>query len=170
MSKKIVILGAGESGVGAALLAKQQGFEVFVSDKGKIAEKYEQELSTASIDFEQGNHTLEKVFAADLVVKSPGIPDTIQLIQDLLGKGTPVISEIEFASRYTNGYKICVTGTDGKTTTSSLIYHILSKAGKDVSLAGNIGKSFARQILEKDTEYYVLEISSFQLEDRKSVV
>ncbi|MSQ78647.1 MAG: UDP-N-acetylmuramoyl-L-alanine--D-glutamate ligase [Flavobacteriaceae bacterium] len=165
MSKKIVILGAGESGVGAALLAKQKGYDVFVSDKGKIAEKYEQELHDNSIDFEQGTHTFNKVFEADLVVKSPGIPDTIQLIQELISKGVPVISEIEFAAKYTNGYKICVTGTDGKTTTASLIYHILYRAGMDVSLSGNIGKSFARQILEKDTEYYVLEISSFQLDN-----
>ncbi len=161
---KIAILGAGESGVGAAILAQKKGFEVFVSDKGKISEKYKSVLSKFEIEFEEGKHSFNRILNAKEVVKSPGIPDKVDLIQQLNKKGVPVISEIEFAGRYTNALKICVTGSNGKTTTCLWIYHILKSAGLNVGLAGNIGDSFARQVAEKDFDYYVLEISSFQLD------
>ena len=162
--EKIVILGAGESGAGAARLAKKMGFEVFVSDKGKIKEKYKNVLSQADIDFEEGKHTESKILKADEVIKSPGIPDTVPMVRKIREKGIPVISEIEFAGRYTDAKMICITGSNGKTTTTLLTWHILNKAGLNAGLAGNVGQSFALQVAEKEFDYYVLEISSFQLD------
>ncbi|MBX2870849.1 MAG: UDP-N-acetylmuramoyl-L-alanine--D-glutamate ligase [Saprospiraceae bacterium] len=161
---KVAILGAGESGVGAALLAAQQGVEVWVSDKGKIADSFKKELEQNRLPYEEGEHTWEKIAQADLVIKSPGIPDKVPLIQQLLAKGIPVISEIEWASRYTNTPIIGITGSNGKTTTTTLLFHLLAQAGKDVAMAGNVGKSFARQLTESQKELYVLELSSFQLD------
>jgi len=161
---KIVVLGAGESGVGTAILAQQKGFKVFVSDKGKIGEEYKEVLLHNEIDWEEGCHTLSKIMDADEVVKSPGIPDTVQLIKDIKGKGIPVISEIEFAARYTDAKLIGITGSNGKTTTTLMTYHILSNAGFNVAVAGNIGESFAKLVAENKHDYYVLELSSFQLD------
>lgn len=163
-SKKIVILGAAESGVGAAILAQKQGFDVFVSDAGDIKDKYKQELISYKISYEESGHTEEKILSAFEVIKSPGIPDKAPLIKKLHAANIAVISEIEFAARYTNAKKICITGTNGKTTTTMLTYHILSKAGLKVGLGGNVGKSFARQVAEENYDYYVLELSSFQLD------
>jgi UDP-N-acetylmuramoylalanine--D-glutamate ligase len=163
-SKKIVILGAAESGVGAAILAQKQGFDVFVSDAGDIKDNYKQELVSKNIPFEQGGHTEEIVLQAFEVIKSPGIPDKAPLIKKLHAAKIAVISEIEFAARFTNAKMICITGTNGKTTTTMLTYHILSKAGLNVGLGGNVGKSFARQVAEENFDYYVLELSSFQLD------
>ncbi len=165
MNKKLVILGAGESGTGSAILGKLRGWDVFVSDKGEIKEQYRKELDEAGIAWESGQHSEERILAADEVIKSPGIPDKAPLIQALKKQGTPIISEIEFAARYTNAKLIGITGTNGKTTTTSLCYHIFQKAGLRVGLGGNIGKSFARQVALDDQDYYVLEISSFQLDD-----
>lgn len=162
--KKIIILGAGESGVGAAILAVKKGFEVFVSDKGKIKEKYKNVLSNAGVEWEEEKHTLNRLLKADEVIKSPGIPDDTEELKKIKAKKIPVISEIEFAARFTSSKKICITGSNGKTTTSTLIHHILNKAGLDVCLAGNVGKSFAGQLAESDHEYFVLELSSFQLD------
>lgn len=162
--EKIVILGAGESGTGAAILAKQKGFEVFVSDKGAIKENYKQELDAQGIRWEEGKHTEEEILAAKEIIKSPGIPETVPMVKKALEKGIPVIDEIEFAARYTKGKIIGITGTNGKTTTTSLIFHVLEKAQLDVGLGGNIGKSFARQVAAKDRDYWVLELSSFQLD------
>ncbi|MBA3681070.1 MAG: UDP-N-acetylmuramoyl-L-alanine--D-glutamate ligase [Bacteroidetes bacterium] len=164
VSKRIVILGSGESGVGSAVLAKQKGFDVFVSDKSLIKEKYKEQLIEEKILFEEGVHTEEKILNADEVIKSPGIPDKVELIQKLKAKKIPVISEIEFAGRYTNAKKICITGSNGKTTTTLLTYHILKKAGYNVGLGGNVGKSFAMQVARENFDYYVLELSSFQLD------
>ena len=164
MKEKIVILGAGESGVGSAILAKKQGFDVFVSDVGNVKQKYKEELAVNGIDYEEGKHTDDRIFQAGLVIKSPGIPDTAAIVLKLKEKGIPVISEIEFAGRYTNARTICITGSNGKTTTTLLTYHILKKAGLNVGLAGNIGNSFARQVAEKDCDIYVIELSSFQLD------
>ncbi len=161
---KVAILGAGESGVGAALLAAKEGVEVWVSDKGQIADAFKKELEQNNLPYEEGEHTWEKIAQADLVIKSPGIPDKVPLIQQLLAKGIPVISEIEWASRYTNSPIIGITGSNGKTTTTTLLYHLLAQAGKDVAMAGNVGKSFARQLTEAHKELYVLELSSFQLD------
>ncbi|NRB53573.1 MAG: UDP-N-acetylmuramoyl-L-alanine--D-glutamate ligase [Saprospiraceae bacterium] len=161
---KVAILGAGESGVGAALLAAQQGVEVWVSDKGKISEGFKKELEQNNLPYEEGEHTWEKIADADLVIKSPGIPDKVPLIQQLLAKGISVISEIEWASRYTDTPIIGITGSNGKTTTTTLLYQLLAQAGKDVAMAGNVGKSFARQLTESKKELYVLELSSFQLD------
>ncbi|WP_372792540.1 UDP-N-acetylmuramoyl-L-alanine--D-glutamate ligase [Lutibacter sp.] len=161
---KLVILGAGESGVGTAILGKQKGYEVFVSEKGTIAKKYKEVLLNNDISFEEGNHTEAKIFDADVVMKSPGIPDSVSLITTLKQKGISVISEIEFASKYTNGVIVGITGSNGKTTTTMLVNHILKKAGLDVSMGGNIGKSFAQQVAEKKTDIHVLELSSFQLD------
>ena len=161
---KIVILGAGESGVGAALLAKKKGLEVFVSDRGKIKSEYKLELENNKIPYEELQHTESKIFEATMVVKSPGIPDQVILIKELKKQGIPVISEIEFAAKYTNATIIGITGSNGKTTTTKLIYHLLHTAGYDVAIGGNIGKSFARILAEKDHAYYVLELSSFQLD------
>lgn len=167
MKKNIVILGSGESGVGAALLAKKLGFDVWVSDKGIIKETYKKELTAAGISFEEGSHTLEKILAADEVIKSPGIPEKAPIIKSIREKSIPVISEIEFGCRYTNGKIIAITGSNGKTTTTNLTYHILKNAHLDVAMGGNVGYSFARLIAEKDYAYYVLEVSSFQLDDIK---
>ncbi|MEY3342438.1 MAG: UDP-N-acetylmuramoyl-L-alanine--D-glutamate ligase [Bacteroidota bacterium] len=161
---KIVVLGAGESGLGSAVLAKLKGYEVFVSDSGPIKEVYRDEFVRRGIAFEENGHSWDKLMDATEVIKSPGIPEKAPLVQEYLSKGTPVISEIEFAGRYTNARKICITGTNGKTTTTLLTYHILQKAGLNVGLAGNVGKSFAMQVAETERDYYVIELSSFQLD------
>jgi UDP-N-acetylmuramoylalanine--D-glutamate ligase len=165
MTKRIVILGSGESGTGAAILARQKGFDVFVSDAGTIPDKYKQELDAIAVQYEEGLHTAQLILNADEVIKSPGIPDTAPLIRQLTDKHIPVISEIEFAARYTNATKICITGTNGKTTTTSLVYHLLKKAGLNVAIGGNIGISFARLVAQASYDYYVLELSSFQLDN-----
>ena len=165
MKKRIVILGAGESGAGAAVLAKKEGFDVFVSDMSKIADKYKKMLDERQIAWEEGQHTEERVLAADEIIKSPGIPDTAPMVSKAIERGIPIISEIEFASRYTNSKMICITGSNGKTTTTSLIYHIFRQAGYDTGLAGNIGHSLALQVAEEPHEYYVIELSSFQLDN-----
>ncbi len=164
MNKRIVILGSGESGVGSAILAKQKGFDVFVSDKALIKENYKQQLVEETILFEEGMHSEEKILNADTVIKSPGIPDSTELVRKLRAKNIPVISEIEFAGPYTSAKKICITGSNGKTTTTLLTYHILKKAGYNVGLGGNVGKSFAMQVARENFDYYVLELSSFQLD------
>ncbi len=164
MAGKIAILGAGESGAGAAALAKVKGFEVFVSDSGRIAEKYKQVLSKFDINYEEGRHTAKLILDADEIVKSPGIPDHIQLIRSAKESGIPVISEIEFAARFTRAKKICITGSNGKTTTATLMYHILKNAGLNAGLGGNVGNSMAMMLTERDFDYLVLEISSFQLD------
>jgi UDP-N-acetylmuramoylalanine--D-glutamate ligase len=161
---KIVVLGAGESGYGAAVLALKQGYSVFVSDSGTIKEAYRDLMAVKGIPYEEGQHTENILLDAVEVIKSPGIPESAAIIQKFKAKNIPVISEIEFAGRYTNAKKICITGTNGKTTTTLLTYHILQKAGIHVGLAGNVGKSFALQVAEHDYEYYVLELSSFQLD------
>jgi UDP-N-acetylmuramoylalanine--D-glutamate ligase len=162
--RKIVIVGAAESGVGAALLAQQKGFDVFVSDYGKIKDIYKSDLVKNNIRFEEGGHTAEEVLACDLMIKSPGVKDTAAIIKSFASEGKKIISEIEFAAQFTNAKLIGITGTNGKSTTTMLIYHILQKAGYKVGLAGNIGKSFARLVMENEFEYYVLELSSFQLD------
>jgi len=164
MNKKIVILGAGESGTGSAILAKKQGFGVFVSDKGQIKTKYKEILEKAEIRFEEGNHNEVEILSASEVVKSPGIAENAPIIIKLRKKGIPVISEIEFAGRYTKAVKICITGSNGKTTTTNLIWHMLNKAGKKVALTGNVGNSFAMAVAEGGYDYYVIELSSFQLD------
>ena len=163
--KKIVVLGAAESGAGAAVLAKVKGFDVFVSDMGNIRDNYKKLLDDHQIEWEEGQHTEERILAADEVIKSPGIPDTAPMIKKLIERNIPIISEIEFAGRYTNSKMICITGSNGKTTTTSLIYHIFKDAGYDVGLAGNIGRSLALQVAEEPHEYYVIELSSFQLDN-----
>ena len=163
--KRIVVLGAGESGSGAAILAKEKGFDVFVSDCGTITEPYRALLDQNGVKWEDGKHTEELILNADEVVKSPGIPLTAPLIQKLQAQGTPIISEIEFAARYTHAKMICITGSNGKTTTTSLIYYILRQAGLNVGLAGNIGNSLALQVAHEDHDYYVIELSSFQLDN-----
>ena len=165
MTKRIVILGAGESGAGAAVLAKKQGFDTFVSDMSAIKDHYKKILDERDIAWEEGKHTEELILNADEVIKSPGIPNNAPMIQKLKAKGTPIISEIEFAGRYTNAKMICITGSNGKTTTTSLIYHIFKKAGLNVGLAGNIGQSLAFQVAECNYDYYVIELSSFQLDN-----
>ena len=165
MSKRIVILGAGESGSGAAILAKEKGFDVFVSDCGTITEPYRALLDQNGVAWEDGQHTEDLILNADEIVKSPGIPLTAPLIQKLQAQGTPIISEIEFAARYTQAKMICITGSNGKTTTTSLIYYILRQAGLNVGLAGNIGNSLALQVAHEDHDYYVIELSSFQLDN-----
>lgn len=164
-AQKIVILGGGESGVGAALLAQAKGFDVFLSDRGALKPEYRATLQTAGIPFEEGHHTEEHILAATEVVKSPGIPATVPLVQKLRAQGIPVISEIEFAARYTRAKLIGITGSNGKTTTTLLAYHLLKTAGLNVGLAGNIGDSFAAQVITDRFDYYVLELSSFQLDD-----
>ncbi|MEI6574657.1 MAG: UDP-N-acetylmuramoyl-L-alanine--D-glutamate ligase [Bacteroidota bacterium] len=161
---RIAVLGAGESGAGAAFLAKQKGYEVFVSDNNRINEKYKNVLLQAEIAFEEGRHTEKRILQSEEVIKSPGIPENHPMVLKLKKQGIPVISEIEFASRYTKAHKTCITGSNGKTTTTLLTYHILKNAGLNVGLAGNVGKSFAWQVAHHDFEYYVLEISSFQLD------
>nr|WP_297786756.1 UDP-N-acetylmuramoyl-L-alanine--D-glutamate ligase [uncultured Allomuricauda sp.] len=161
---RLVILGGGESGVGTAILGKQKGFEVFVSDKGEIKEKYKKVLEHFEIEWESGEHTEAKILNADVVMKSPGIPDKVPLVKALVEKGVPVISEIEFASKYTDATLIGITGSNGKTTTTMLTNHILNDGGLNVGMAGNIGDSYAKMVAEQDFDYYVLEISSFQLD------
>ena len=163
--KRLVVLGAGESGVGAAILAKEKGYDVFVSDMGEIKPHYAALLEQYGIPYESGKHTAELILNADEVVKSPGIPDTAPMVKALIGQGTPIISEIEFAARYTDAKMICITGSNGKTTTTSLIYDMLRRAGLDVGLAGNIGNSLALQVAQQDHAYYVIELSSFQLDN-----
>ncbi|MBR4978908.1 MAG: UDP-N-acetylmuramoyl-L-alanine--D-glutamate ligase [Bacteroidales bacterium] len=162
---RIVILGGGESGVGSAVLAKTKGFDVFLSDMGKITEEYAQMLEKWEIPFEQGCHTEELILNADEVIKSPGIPSTAPMVKKIEEKGIGIISEIEFAGRYDNAKKICITGSNGKTTTTSLIYHLLCQAGLNVGLGGNIGKSYAYQVATESYDIYVLELSSFQLDN-----
>ena len=163
--KRIVILGAGESGSGAAVLAKVKGMDTFVSDQGHIKDKYKALMDQYDIEWEEGHHTEEKILNADEVVKSPGIPNDAPLVLKLKALGTPIISEIEFAGRYTHAKMICITGSNGKTTTTSLIYHIFQSAGLNVGLAGNIGRSLALQVATEQHDYYVIELSSFQLDN-----
>jgi len=162
--KKIVILGAGESGAGSAILARRKGFDVFVSDLGEMKQKYREILNNNKIRWEEGKHTEEEIFKADEVIKSPGVREDAPIVMHLRGKSIPVISEIEFAGRYATGKKICVTGSNGKTTVTNLIYHILNKAGKNVAMTGNVGNSFAMAVAEGSYDYYVIELSSFQLD------
>jgi UDP-N-acetylmuramoylalanine--D-glutamate ligase len=164
MNNRVVILGAGESGTGAAILARKHGFEVFVSDNGPIKPKYKEMLFDYEIQWEENKHTEKLILEADEIIKSPGIPERSPIVQLIRKKGIRIISEIEFASRYTAAKKICITGSNGKTTTTSLIHHMMKKAGMNVGIAGNIGKSFALQVSEEDYDYYVLELSSFQLD------
>ncbi len=161
---RIVVLGGAESGVGAAVLAKVKGFDVFLSDNGKLKDDYKALLDNWQIAYEEGGHTEEKILSADEVVKSPGIPETAPMVRKLRDKGIHVISEIEFAARYDSAKKICITGSNGKTTTTSIIYYLLKEAGLNVGLGGNIGKSYALQVATEQHDYYVLEISSFQLD------
>ena len=163
--KRIVVLGAAESGAGAAVLAKKKGFDVFVSDMSTIKDKYKELLNSHEIVWEEGHHTEELILNADEVIKSPGIPENAPMILKIKEKKIPIISEIEFAGRYTQAKMICITGSNGKTTTTSLIYHILKNAGYNVGLAGNIGSSLALQVAEEQHDYYVIELSSFQLDN-----
>lgn len=165
MSKRLVILGAGESGVGTAVLGLKQGYEVFVSDKGKIADKYKVQLEEHKVAYESEQHTEEKILNADVVMKSPGIPEKAEVVKKLRAKGVKIVSEIEFASWYTTARIVGITGANGKTTVTSLIYQLLKEGGVNVGLGGNIGKSFAMQVATENFEHYVLEISSFQLDD-----
>ncbi len=162
--KRLVVLGAGESGVGTAILGKKEGYDVFVSDKGMITDHYKEVLMNFEIEWEEQQHTESKILNADVVVKSPGIPDKVELIQTLISKEIPVISEIEFASKYTSATIVGITGSNGKTTTTMLTNHVLKHGDLEVSMAGNIGDSFAKQVAENDAPYYVLELSSFQLD------
>lgn len=162
--KKLVILGGGESGVGAAFLGRKLGYEVFLSDKGKLADKYRKVLQENGFEYEEGHHSEERIFKADLVVKSPGIPDTVPMIVQLREKEIEVISEIEFAGRHSDAKMVCITGSNGKTTTTLLIHHILTQAGRDAGLAGNVGNSLAAQVAENAHPLYVVELSSFQLD------
>ena len=164
MKKKIVILGGGESGVGSAVLAQKEGFDVFVSDFGTIKSKYKDILNRYKIEWEEKQHTQEKILLADEIIKSPGIPDTAPMVVSAKDLDIPIVSEIEFAARYTDAYMICITGSNGKTTTTTMTYNLLKKAGCKVGIAGNIGKSFAYQIATENFDYYVLELSSFQLD------
>jgi len=163
--KKIVVLGAAESGTGAAVLAGKEGYNVFVSDLARIKPEYKEILATKKIEFEEGTHTWEKILDADEIIKSPGIPDSAEVMVKVKAKKIPVVSEIEFGARFTKAKMICITGTNGKTTTTLLTHHILKKAGLNAGLAGNVGKSFAMQIAEGQKDFFVLELSSFQLDD-----
>ena len=165
MNKRIVVLGAGESGAGAAVLAKVKGFDVFVSDMSLIKDAYKALLNKYEIEWEDGRHSIEKILNADEIIKRPGIPDTAPVIREIQKKGIPIISEIEFAGRYTHAKMICITGSNGKTTTTLLTYHILKNAGLNVGLAGNVGKSLALQVATENFDYYVIELSSFQLDN-----
>ena len=165
MNKRIVVLGAGESGAGTAVLAKVKGFDVFVSDMSLIKDAYKALLNKYEIEWEDGRHSIEKILNADEIIKSPGIPDTAPVIREIQKKGIPIISEIEFAGRYTHAKMICITGSNGKTTTTLLTYHILKNAGLNVGLAGNVGKSLALQVATENFDYYVIELSSFQLDN-----
>ncbi len=162
--KRLVVLGAGESGVGTAILAIKKGWDVFVSDLGAITDEYKKELEKYNISWEEGKHTEEEIFNADLVVKSPGIPDKVKVIQHFHLNNIPVISEIEFAGYYNKAKTVCITGSNGKTTTTMLTYHTFKKAGLNVGLAGNVGKSFAKQVAEENFDWFILELSSFQLD------
>ncbi len=162
---KIAILGAAESGVGAAILAQQKGYDVFVSDMGSIKTHYKEMLDAHHLAWEEGKHTEAQILDATEVIKSPGIPDTAPMVKKIIEAGIPIISEIEFAARYTNAKMLCITGSNGKTTTTSLIYHIMCEAGMNVGLAGNIGHSLALQVAQEDKEWYVIELSSFQLDN-----
>ena len=162
---KLVILGGGESGTGAAILGKQKGWEVFLSDKSSLKEVYKKELDAKGIRWEEGQHTESEILSADCIIKSPGIPHKVPIVQQAKAKGIEIISEIEFASRYTDAKIIAITGSNGKTTTTTLVYHLLKEAGLSVAVGGNIGYSFARLVAQEPKEYYVLEISSFQLDD-----
>ena len=164
-NRLLVILGAGESGVGAAILAKAKGWRVFVSDGASIKPSFQEELGSHGVEFEAEQHTMDKILAADLLIKSPGIPEKTELMQAIRAKGIKVISEIEFAGYYSTAKHICITGSNGKTTTTMWCYHILKKAGLNVGLAGNVGQSFAKQVATAHYDYYVLELSSFQLDD-----
>jgi UDP-N-acetylmuramoylalanine--D-glutamate ligase len=164
MNRKTVILGAGESGAGSAVLAKKQGHEVFVSDKGSIKEKYKNLLLEYDIEFEEKKHTEKQILEANEIIKSPGIPENTDIVKKAISKKIPVISEIEFAGRFTNAFTICITGSNGKTTTTKLTHHILKNAGLNAGLAGNVGNSFALQVATKNYDYYVIELSSFQLD------
>ncbi|MFH2142500.1 MAG: Mur ligase family protein, partial [Bacteroidota bacterium] len=164
MRKKIAILGGGESGIGSAILAKKNGCEVFLSDSGTIKDKYRQILEENKIKWEENGHSENEILNATEIIKSPGIPENVPALVKARQHSIPVISEIEYAGRYTNAVKICITGSNGKTTTASLIYHILKTAGLNVGLAGNIGASFALQVAEQNYDYYVIELSSFQLD------
>jgi UDP-N-acetylmuramoylalanine--D-glutamate ligase len=164
MTKRIIILGAGESGAGSAVLAQKQGFEVFVSDNGQIKDNYKDILEKNGIKWEEGNHDESIILSADEVIKSPGIPENAPIVKMIRGKGIPLISEIEFAGRYAKGTKICITGSNGKTTVTNLIYHILKKAGKKAAMTGNVGNSFAMAVADGSYDYYVIELSSFQLD------
>ena len=168
MKKKLVILGGGESGVGAAILAQNQGYEVFLSDWGKIDAHFKQELESHQIEFEDEKHSLNKMQNTSLVIKSPGIPETANIIQAVRNEKIELISEVEFASRYAEAPIIAITGSNGKTTTTALIHHIFQKAGRKAALCGNIGKSFARCVNEGSYEFYIVEVSSFQLDDIKT--
>ncbi|MDE5734723.1 MAG: UDP-N-acetylmuramoyl-L-alanine--D-glutamate ligase, partial [Duncaniella sp.] len=163
--KNLIILGGGESGVGAAILGKDKGWNVFLSDSGSIPSHYREILDRENIEWEEGHHTMERILQADEVVKSPGIPPTAPAVEAAAAKGIPVVSEIEFAGRYTDARMVCITGSNGKTTTTLLIYHMLRKAGLDAGLAGNVGKSLALQVAREPHEVYVIELSSFQLEN-----
>lgn len=163
--KSIVVLGGGESGVGAAILAKTKGMDVFLSDFGKIAPRYAAQLDTEEIQWEEGGHSMERILAADEIIKSPGIPPSAPVMKAVAEKGIPVISEIEFAGRYTSAKMVCITGSNGKTTTTLLTYHILRNAGLNVGLAGNVGRSLALQVAREEHDVYVIELSSFQLEN-----
>ena len=162
---RVVVLGGGESGVGSAVLAKTKGFDVFLSDMGSISEKYAAMLQEWDIPYEQGKHSEELILNADEVIKSPGIPSTAPMVKKIIEGGISVISEIEFAGRYDSAKKVCITGSNGKTTTTSLIYHLLKNAGLNVGLGGNIGKSYAYQVATEKYDIYVLELSSFQLDN-----
>ena len=162
---RIVVLGGGESGVGSAVLAKVKGYDVFLSDMGKISQEYADMLQEWEIPYEQGRHTEELILNADEIIKSPGIPSTAPMVKKISDKGIGIISEIEFAGRYDSARKICITGSNGKTTTTSLIYHLLKEAGLNVGLGGNIGKSYAYQVATESFDIYVLELSSFQLDN-----
>ena len=164
-AKRLVVLGAGESGIGAAVLGQKQGYDVFVSDGGKIKDTYKNQLHAWNITYEEGRHTEDKVLNADLVMKSPGIPDKAEMVKKIRAKGIKVVSEIEFGSWFTDAQIIGITGANGKTTTTALTYHLMKKGGLNVGLGGNIGKSFAYQVATENFDYYVLEISSFQLDD-----
>src|SRR5674476_711911 len=162
--RRIVILGAGESGAGSAILAQKNGFDVFVSDKGQIKDIYKEILVKNNIKWEEGSHTEPDILSADEIIKSPGIPEDALIIKKIREKGIHIISEIEFAGRYAKGIKICITGSNGKTTVTNLITHILKKAGKKVAMTGNVGNSFAMAVAEGSYDYYVIELSSFQLD------
>jgi UDP-N-acetylmuramoylalanine--D-glutamate ligase len=168
MSKRVTILGAGESGTGAAILAKSRGYYVFVSDQGKIKDKYKYELIREGIDFEEEKHTDKKILNANLIIKSPGIPDKAEIVRKAKSLSIEIIDEVEFAFRFATGKVVAITGTNGKTTTTLLIYHLMKSAGFKVALVGNVGFSFAREVVQKNFDWYVLEISSFQLDGTKS--